>query len=517
MRKRRKIALLIATLFVLANIQSSTIANSNEIKGPISFSAVKNDPSKANIYFGMTPSEFLKPNYSYIMDGNGPSAGTKTYQALLPLCEFDKNSACLLSVEASSDNGKTWEQPISNQEVHIAYSGIPTKLPPGAMYPVATNWDYDPGFGAPSGANNRIFKFAKAQHTGGNEFIAEAVVTGMSNFSKSPYFDPVSLKLNIIPIKTMPKASNQDPDANCGSWKETCFTAYNFDKAIKFRIKINFRANLWSSFSGWFQGRTIDTVFSNDKDALVYSFEGYPITTEQVLATMEPSDKLVDLMNSKYGFNLNSRSFNFVTSNEFKNTMNLWQDYLEKIPKRSAHDYTIWTISSAGSTWFSNVHTEFNGCLNNKHGVLGTVSSNATVFGSAAPIWNPEDSSLTYQVGSTELDSEGRKNVGYYDLIIREDIAKCLWGEVLNNANASISVVNGDGSSQVVTTTFTNSNGWVKFRAAGFHFSSPRILVKLVKPAPKTGLKIISCKKGKTIKKISGVNPVCPIGYLKSI
>ena len=83
----------------------------------------------------------------------------------------------------------------------------------------------------------------------------------------------------------------------------------------------------------------------------------------------------------------------------------------------------------------------------------------------------------------------------------------------------------------MATTSFKTTNGYIYFRAAGFHYSVPKIRVALVQsvPAPtaspiakstanKTTLEkriTITCTSGKKIKKITGTKPVCPSGYKK--
>ena len=91
--------------------------------------------------------------------------------------------------------------------------------------------------------------------------------------------------------------------------------------------------------------------------------------------------------------------------------------------------------------------------------------------------------------------------------------------------------------SQVATTSVVNSNGEMVLTATGFHFSAPQIVVTaedpIVVPAPVAAptptptpvvspspdsktiakSKTITCVKGKLIKKVTALNPKCPVGY----
>jgi hypothetical protein len=66
-------------------------------------------------------------------------------------------------------------------------------------------------------------------------------------------------------------------------------------------------------------------------------------------------------------------------------------------------------------------------------------------------------------------------------------------------------------------------NGYVYFRAAGFHYSVPKIKVSVIDavPTPKATtaaakkMVTITCVKGKLSKKVTAVSPKCPTGYKK--
>jgi len=78
----------------------------------------------------------------------------------------------------------------------------------------------------------------------------------------------------------------------------------------------------------------------------------------------------------------------------------------------------------------------------------------------------------------------------------------------------------------VATTTVKIDKEWFKFNAAGFHFSAPKLVASANKvnptssankSAPKSSAnsKQITCKKGSTTKKITGLN--CPKGFKKVV
>jgi len=124
-------------------------------------------------------------------------------------------------------------------------------------------------------------------------------------------------------------------------------------------------------------------------------------------------------------------------------------------------------------------------------------------------------SSLNYKVAALHFEKDGvTPFIGQYNLILRSDIAQCLYGVSDSTKEASVSVTGEDGVAKAATTAFTYSNGWFSFSAKGFTHSAPTIKVKLTSPQNdlKVYLKNISqVKKGTITNKsklvlLSGLN-----------
>ncbi len=149
-------------------------------------------------------------------------------------------------------------------------------------------------------------------------------------------------------------------------------------------------------------------------------------------------------------------------------------------------------------------------CFTKHPGVGGVVTTNAMVYNLGTPVVS--NGELIYMIGSPHLNVSGAENRGTYDLVMRSDIARCLYK--LNPAplRAEISVVSNNGQKQIATTTFGEKNGWLHAGAYNFTFSTPKIKVKLTQATKKT---TVNCIKGKIKKSVTGVRPVCPSGYKK--
>jgi hypothetical protein len=170
-------------------------------------------------------------------------------------------------------------------------------------------------------------------------------------------------------------------------------------------------------------------------------------------------------------------------------------------------------------------------------GLKGIVATNSTTYSDGPPEF--VDGTLSYQVASPHFLSDGVTAFkGTYNLIMRSDVARCLYKFSSAPVEAKIEVISDSGVNSVATTVVNERNGWINLSASNFEFSSPKIQVKLSQQAapasapansapapaasapiatsvPKVAIKTISCVKGKTIKKVSGAKPVCPVGYTK--
>ena len=182
----------------------------------------------------------------------------------------------------------------------------------------------------------------------------------------------------------------------------------------------------------------------------------------------------------------------------------LFFSYLdEKYVKQATGSNVFWSLNAT-------LGAQAGPCFTKYPGVGGVVTTNAMVYNLGTPVVS--NGELIYLIGSPHLNVLGAENRGTYDLVMRSDIARCLYE--LNPAplKAEISVVSDNGQKQIATTTFGEKNGWLHAGAYNFTFSTPKIKVKLTQATNKT---VINCVKGKVKKSVSGAKPVCPTGYKK--
>jgi hypothetical protein len=156
---------------------------------------------------------------------------------------------------------------------------------------------------------------------------------------------------------------------------------------------------------------------------------------------------------------------------------------------------------------------------------MGIVNTNAMAYKGGTPEF--VDGFLNYTVAGMHYMSDGKTPVlGTYDLLLRSDAARCLYGFSNAPISAVVSITGENGEQNVATTTLTEKDGWIRLSAYGFTFSEKTIKVKLSQEAPKKDApatsatpvakkSTITCVKGKTSKKVTAVNPQCPSGYKK--
>jgi hypothetical protein len=146
------------------------------------------------------------------------------------------------------------------------------------------------------------------------------------------------------------------------------------------------------------------------------------------------------------------------------------------------------------------------------------------VYSAGPPTYNKAEESLDYKLLSPHFTADGKEAIGTYDLVLRSDVARCIYGFSKAPIQAVVSIVGAEGENKVATTLIREKDGWLTLSANGFTFSSPTIRVKLsqeVASTPMAPAKVsvkkttITCSKGKKVLRVYAANPKCPTGYRK--
>jgi hypothetical protein len=214
------------------------------------------------------------------------------------------------------------------------------------------------------------------------------------------------------------------------------------------------------------------------------------------------------------------------------------KDWLEYLPDKAQALPTAWSIRTISVSDLNSAKFPTK-CLNLDENFAGLVTTNATAYSSGPPRFDAATGTLEYQVAAPHFEKDGVTPFkGSYDLAIRSDVARCIYGFTSAPVQATISILSSGTEQKITSTTFKEENGWMNFSAKNFEFSSPKLMLKLTQnspteqvqtPAPKSSATAaapatkpvaktisITCSKGKLKKKVSGTAPRCPAGYKKA-
>ncbi len=291
-------------------------------------------------------------------------------------------------------------------------------------------------------------------------------------------------------------------------WLEVGKCGYRQDYVEGTKVRLTIKVP--SSLGGWFSGRMKDPQISVEAASpevsrLVVAAE--PVVIPQLAYAKKKSEISVEKTFNIGRGGTGQGEFWGVSSggpggeDVFK-FINLYREAMRDTAVGTITAWNMMTIAGNNGNY----------CLNDKSKVLGIVTTNAMGYDSGSPTFS--GGFLNYKVGGLHFMPDGKTEVqGTYDLVMRSETARCLYGFTKAPISATVSVVGGDNA-PVATTIVRESNGWLKMAAYGFTFSEKTVRVKMTqKPAPaKT---TITCVKGKTVKKITAVGPKCPVGFKK--
>ena len=289
-----------------------------------------------------------------------------------------------------------------------------------------------------------------------------------------------------------------------------------------------------TSVGGWFKGRLNSPTINISKlnsASNILSIEAKPVSMPIMGGWVNYDDLPADFISKLYPFgnyptgrNQPLSLYSDASQGEFGfKEFSAWAPYLKD---KALTTVGMWSFGT-------NLSYTNNSCMSDTSRVGGIVSTNASVYSSQPPTWNPVEMSLEYKIASPHLNENGQANLGTYTLAISNDVIKCLYGLSQLPASATISIVYGDSVTSVGTVAVGSRNGWSYFNASGFHYSNPTIKVKFAQPveaitptptptptatpsptrAPVTS---IWCAKGSKKVKVEGVKPTCPKGYKKT-
>lgn len=448
-----------------------------------------------------------------------PKVNTLMVDNFLPLCKApegdDKRVDCLNDVQVEIE-GKQVSGVIVPNQVGIweryAFEGKPE-------------------FETSKSAPYQFYRFPGLKHSKGDLFSVQAQKSYMIKNGKA-----VDRSYTFFIAPTYQVSGSYECE-NLKTPRNLCWVIGSFDSETKFSLSVKL-ANLPV---GWFIGRITDSSVRISTSA--------DLRTELIFTG---KSQAIPAINRNYFYNnpteraewteiarnVPNWSWDVLTKEGKRysmgaggasDSMAMFEEIVSRVPSFNNADSlkNIWRIESKSQVGDSLNSTCF------KSAFIGTVSSNSMTYENSIPTWDPTTDSLVYSMASPH-NALGKEFVGRYDLLISEQVGKCLWSLKSLAPSAEISVTGANGEKKVVTASSKIAEGFYKFTATGFTFSANKISVKMladgktpiateiVQPTPKVGLpsvairkSTITCIKGKMQKKVTTIKPKCPTGYKK--
>ena len=473
----------------------------------------------------------------------------------LPVCAVDPSIACISEVWAIDSSGKKTDgNYVTSLPAKWAYDRDPIPsmdLP--AVRGSGALWNI-PGVTNSGGEDNYFVSVMNVS------YVAKAA--GISLLTKKAEFANISAAItpvqkvsgNYRPNKAFDKRDGRPGFTAYGEvstpTKERCAVtdtgicevARDYPKGYRFGLNIK----LGSKLSGWFHGRIALPIISTKpwKNGAEISVEAEPVKISTLDFTVPNSQipeaiRKIVFVDKPFGNNGSIGDGKiYMGDNAFSLNMELMNAFLPAIGDKASKTKSYWSYKALNS-WNEPAIQK---CSDGTGELAGVVTTNALTYSSGPPIFDQDSGSLIYKVASPHFEANGDVARGSYDLALRADVARCIYGFSKAPIRAEISITSSDGSTQeIASEMLSEKDGWFYLSAKNFTFSSPTLKVKLtqekpkevvvetkvesakpveaavaaVKPAtPKKSLSIL-CSKGKITKKITGANPKCPSGFRK--
>ena len=280
---------------------------------------------------------------------------------------------------------------------------------------------------------------------------------------------------------------------------------------------------------GWYHGRLyLPTISIKDwKSGAEISIEAEPVkvpSLDFLVPNAEIPQKIRDLLLTYESFGVSGDGVTATKITEMLSgprALALVSGFVPSYKDKATTTDYYWSFKTLNYGYGQEESTRK--CSDKTGNLAGLVTTNALAYAAGPPVFDKETSSLSYKVSSPHFEASGIEASGSYDLSLRSDVARCIYGFSKAPIRAEISITSSEGEKKVATTTVNEKNGWLYLSAKGFTFSTPLINVKLSQDAvvaertKSIGKKSISitCVKGKTSKKVTGANPKCPTGFKK--
>ncbi|CAN2218129.1 hypothetical protein MCEMRE195_01155 [Candidatus Nanopelagicaceae bacterium] len=571
----KKRILFLVTAVLLVGINSSGFAAINSVGDPGRSWSQPNDAAR-----GMHIQQFsdTTPGGSWSMLLNREKLGNITidptcdsisdpkcvgsqldYTAIIPRCENATDINCTVDLGTIDASGKKTSAEFNRY--------FPTKAQNQYIGSAAS--------GLPSGVSGSIFSLPSAIHDGGNLYYLAVTLKGSIDLQGKASKPSLDIKLSPIQLEAADYVGQDETEAGYAyitnnitgekqwgaqsagfggnqycvavSMKEKkCAEKYAFPADTRFYVDIR----LSNLPTGWMHGRVDlpEIKISPEGNHSLLEIQGNPMAVPVVYKMYMYTEMPADLKkwysvekggylptcSAQQSYCAGGRTFassdplnrNVIispspSSAEGMEQLKLWLPF---VGDKATALPSYWSVR----TLEGNEMDGASRCFADDSKITGIVTTNSTQYSAGPPTFAKSEGSLNYQVASPHFGSNGDVFKGSYDLVMRSEVARCIYGFSKAPIQATLSITSADGTPQVASTIIGERDGWLYLRAKNFEFSAPTVKVKLSQEAepkvevtespvvaPISKKRTITCTKGKLVKKVSAINPKCPTGYKK--
>ena len=468
-------------------------------------------------------------------------------RALFDQCTSDSDRDCIVSFGATKSDGTKLKGEL--KEVFAsqsAFVGDPKQgIPDGAGASIWTLKDGNTSqdYALVAGLELRVNGAAESRAAGDDSRVSRVkMIYALQpvELLNSPQYREVTQQV-VDGIRT----------GNASSIGE-CFVVANgkcaLNKAFDTSINFDLTVRMSKGVPGWMVGRIQDFKLGSktlpDQDGFEMTISGNPSKVGAVIAWSKWKDTTPEIR-SLYAQGVDGQQWRpgkqvaeelLIQDGESRTILT----YINEAGERSIRHFNAWLplisdkATAMRTRWnlqsVEDRSGQYNQCSAGK-GLVGVINSNASVYSDGPPTFNKATGTLEYKVAAPHYTSDGTtKHIGSYDLTMRSDVARCLYGFSDAPITATVAIESDGGTNIISTESVSEKDGLIKLRASGFTFSSPTIKVRLSQagttptPSPTptlkkptaTASKKVICVKGKERVKISASKGRCPVGFKKA-
>jgi len=431
-----------------------------------------------------------------------------TYNIYLPPCSATITDDCITAITAVKSDGTV----------------VPGKLT-GAKPNIATPaFKGDPSFNMPDGWYPTMWSFDGISHPGGDGFLLRASLFSFQNKRSVGVITP-QLRVSVGAVSWTPtnasgnwskETNNVNPQTGfmsaggaagptCSFFLavKECAIAWSMPTDVRFKVELKTKAKV----SGWVNGRLSNpnVVVSPNGSGQAISIEAgaMPVPIFAMYKKFSEYSKEFQDFNQRVGggagrimFPDNWRTeysgsgrepFDKISAFHALNTYDEqafteFQYFLAASDDKAVATKNLWHFES-NRLFFQEGDQNLNACSKDLTGLAGIVTTNSTMFMATPPKFNSATQTLDYKVAAPHYDRNGKDNIGRYNLVIDSKVARCLYKFSTAPIQASVSIINADGSQQISTSTINEKNGWLYLAVNGYTYSAPILKVKLSQEA----------------------------------